>query len=108
MKHHFSLVAVAVVVLETATASNPGGTAGGGGAGGGGGGQNWYLRAPDGSSQGPYALPQLGEWSSAGYVSPGELCAVICDDEKMRHDRESVAMIRSSLFELPFASATSA
>lgn len=72
MKHHLSFLAVAVVALETATASNPGDR--GGGAGGG---QNWYLRASDGSSQGPYALPQLGEWSSAGYVSPGDMCATI-------------------------------
>lgn len=105
MKHHLSLLAVAVVALETATASNLG-SKGGGGAGAGGG-QNWYLRAPDGSSQGPYALPQLGEWSSAGYVSPGELCAInmICD-EKTGHDcseaGKHVAVIRSIIFELPF------
>lgn len=39
--------------------------------GAGGGGANWYLRSPDGSRQGPYGLPQLAEWSSSGYVSPG-------------------------------------
>lgn len=85
MKHHLSLLAVAVVAFETAAAaSNLGGGRGGGTRGGGG--HNWYLRAPDGSSQGPYALPQLGEWSSAGYVSPGELCAGICDGGKVRYE----------------------
>lgn len=47
-------------------------------AGGGGGGANWFLQSPDGSFQGPYGLSQLGEWSSAGYVSPGELDCFAC------------------------------
>lgn len=33
---------------------------------------NWYLRSPDGSFQGPYGLPQLRDWSNAGYVPLGE------------------------------------
>lgn len=86
MKYRLSFLAVAVVVLETATASNRGGGAAGGG-------QNWYLRTPDGSSQGPYALPQLGDWWSAGYVSPGKLYSVICDDETMRHECVAVDYI---------------
>lgn len=68
-----SFIAVAsVVALEAATAASQLGQGGGGR--GSGGGINWYLRAPDGSSQGPYGLPQLGEWSSAGYVPLGETC----------------------------------
>lgn len=51
-----------VVAWETAVEANTGQGAAG---------ANWYLRAPDGSRQGPYRLPQLGEWSSAGYVSLG-------------------------------------
>ena len=52
-------------------------------AGGGAGGANWFLRSPDGSSQGPYGLSQLGEWSSAGYVSPGERAKGSC----VQHER---------------------
>lgn len=33
---------------------------------------NWYIRAPDGSFQGPYGLSQLRDWSNAGYVPLGE------------------------------------
>lgn len=66
MKYHVSYLAVlASIALEQAGANAPGGGAGG---------ANWFLRAPDGSSQGPYGLSQLGEWSSSGYVSLGESC----------------------------------
>lgn len=41
---------------------------------------NWYLRAPDGSRQGPYESAQLRDWSAAGYVSPGELLRNECLD----------------------------
>lgn len=58
-------VAVSIVVEGAAAIAQAGG----------GGGANWYLRAPDGSSQGPYGLSQLGEWSSSGYVSLGESLA---------------------------------
>lgn len=74
MKLHVSTTVLAAVVgLHTETVQANVGQAGGGRA-------NWYLRAPDGSRQGPYALPQLGEWSSAGYVSPGGgVCRVWCE-----------------------------
>lgn len=64
MKYHVRCLASAVlasIALERAGANAPGGA-------------NWFLRAPDGSSQGPYGLSQLGEWSSSGYVSVGESC----------------------------------
>lgn len=54
-----------VSLLETAANMEPGAGAGAG--------ANWYLRGPDGSRQGPYERGQLGEWSAAGYVSPGEV-----------------------------------
>lgn len=38
---------------------------------------NWYLRAPDGSYQGPYGLSQLRDWSNAGYVPLGETCRIV-------------------------------
>lgn len=61
MKYHVPYLAsvLASIALEQARANAPGGA-------------NWFLRAPDGSSQGPYGLSQLGEWSSSGYVSLGE------------------------------------
>lgn len=63
MKFHVSTVLAAVNIVGLSP--NPiQANAGQGGA-------NWYLRAADGSRQGPYGLPQLGEWSDAGYVSPG-------------------------------------
>lgn len=57
-----AVVALSIVLEEAAAIAQAGG----------GGGANWYLRAPDGSSQGPYGLSQLGDWSSSGYVSLGE------------------------------------
>ncbi|CAM9090944.1 unnamed protein product [Ectocarpus sp. 4 AP-2014] len=62
---HVSLAAVALAAFGTLERAGAVTAQGGGG----GGGSNWYLRAPDGSSQGPYGLSQLGEWSRAGYVS---------------------------------------
>lgn len=61
MKYHAACVAavLAVIAPEEAGANAPGGA-------------NWFLRSPDGSSQGPYGLSQLGEWSSSGYVSLGK------------------------------------
>lgn len=74
MKYRVSVLAVALLALQATTAAAHVGTGGGGGrGGGGGGGANWYLRAQDGSHQGPYGLSQLGEWTNAGYVSPGGL-----------------------------------
>lgn len=66
---HVSLAAVALAAFATVERAGAVTAQGGGG---GGGGSNWYLRAPDGSCQGPYGLSQLGEWSRAGYVSAGE------------------------------------
>lgn len=64
MKYHVSVFAVASVsLLETAANMEPGAGAG----------ANWYLRGSDGSHQGPYERGQLGEWSAAGYVSPGKV-----------------------------------
>lgn len=72
-----AVVAVSIVLEQAAALAQQAG-------GGGGGGANWYLRAPDGSSQGPYGLSQLGEWSSSGYVSLGES---VCESNKMmQHD----------------------
>lgn len=77
MKYRVLVIAVALLALQATTAAAHVGTGGGGGGrgggGGGGGGENWYLRAQDGSHQGPYGLSQLGEWTNAGYVSPGRL-----------------------------------
>lgn len=78
MKYGVTVLAVALLALQATTAAahvgtGPGGGRGIGGAGGGGGDANWYLQAQDGSYQGPYGLSQLGEWTNAGYVSPGKL-----------------------------------
>lgn len=80
MKQHASILAVVVIALleraRTGAAASAAAAAAslghrGGGAGSSGG-ANWYLRAPDGSSQGPYGLDQLEQWSGAGYVPLGE------------------------------------
>lgn len=67
-------VSVSIVVEQAAAIAQAGGA----------GGANWYLRAPDGSSQGPYGLSQLGEWSSSGYVSLGENLVWV---QIMQHDQ---------------------
>ena len=81
MKCRLSFVALAVasIAIEdrlsatTATATTVGGGAAAAGLGGSGGtGANWFLKNPDGSSQGPYGLAQLLDWSNAGYVPPGQ------------------------------------
>lgn len=69
-KYH--VLCLASVLASIATLEQTGASAPPGGA-------NWFLRAPDGSSQGPYGLSQLGEWSSSGYVSLGEaFVCVVC------------------------------
>lgn len=65
MKYQGSILAVALASIAVQRASAAAAQGGGGGA-------NWYLRASDGSSRGPYGLSELGQWSSAGYVSHGK------------------------------------
>lgn len=73
MRYHLSYLAVAALAVSIAVEQAAAVAQAGGG-----GGANWYLRTPDGSSQGPYGLSQLGEWSSSGYVSRGESVCESC------------------------------